>query len=600
MTDENGCAVLANLDSGPQTLTYSAPGYVDKDSNPAPSKQVTIGAGTIAQASGSYDVAATINTTIKDDATPTPNVATWPSVALDHAQRSTPTLFSTLTGGTANASTTVFPFSSSYKAFVGNCTGNDPSNTLYTNAGAAPGTQVDPGQTKSVTLTMRNVTVNLGSSSAAAGTTPASAPTRPRRRWCRQRRASPAPASSRSRRLPTAPSSLIGPQPDASGKITFLLPYGVWRVCATKFVGSPTNRWFQVKSSAWSSSSNPADESPTVTTSTTTGNYAADLLTTLTYPGTGTTSAPSTSTSPMTLRRLRSDQSGFSLVELLMSMALGVDRAHRPDSTVFLNGVTGAVRTSDRVEALQRGRVTMDRVVTLLNSQICLLKPDGTGQPPILDGQNSSVTFYATLGAVDSDPTIYRVRYDSGTKRLYEEQFLPFRSGQHAHLPDLSGDADSSRVIGTNIPPTTAGAPIFKYWQFVTTAGPTLGMVDTTPLSPPLSSTAQFAAVRMTICSSPSRSTRPAASNDVRATSLDGVATVEVPMPVSRRRESTADVDPGNRTRVAPQGRTPGRLHDGQRDVRDDGARRHHHLGVGPDDRRHPDGAGRPGPQARL
>ena len=168
VTDENGCAVLANLDSGPQTLTYSAPGYVDKDSNPAPSKPVTIGAGTIAQASGSYDVAATINTTIKDDATPTPNVAKWGSVALDHAQRSTPTLFTTPTDSTkANASTTVFPFSSSYKAFVGNCTGNDPSNTLYTNAGAAPGAQVDPGQTKSVTLTMRNVTLNLGTTAIA-------------------------------------------------------------------------------------------------------------------------------------------------------------------------------------------------------------------------------------------------------------------------------------------------------------------------------------------------------------------------------------------------------------------------------------------------
>jgi Tfp pilus assembly protein PilV len=298
VTDENGCAVLANLDSGPQTLTYSAPGYVDKDSNPAPSKPVTIGAGTIAQASGSYDVAATINTTIKDDATPTPNVATWPSVALDHAQRSTPTLFSTLTGGTANASTTVFPFSSSYKAFVGNCMGNDPSNTLYTNAGAAPGAQVNPGQTKSVTLTMRNVTVNLGSSSAAAGTTlrvsadtaaPSMAPSAPSVA-CTGLFTVSAPANGS---IPA-----IGPQPDASGKITFPLPYGVWRVCATKFVGSPTNRWFQVKSSAWSSSSNPADESPTVTTSTTTGNYAADLLTTLSYPGTGTTGAPSTSTCP--------------------------------------------------------------------------------------------------------------------------------------------------------------------------------------------------------------------------------------------------------------------------------------------------------------
>ena len=64
VTDENGCAVLANLDAGPQTLTYNTGGYVDKDGKQAVSKAVTIGAGTIAQASGLYDVAGKINTTI--------------------------------------------------------------------------------------------------------------------------------------------------------------------------------------------------------------------------------------------------------------------------------------------------------------------------------------------------------------------------------------------------------------------------------------------------------------------------------------------------------------------------------------------------------
>jgi Tfp pilus assembly protein PilV len=299
VTDDNGCAVIANLDAGAQTLTYNTNGYVDKDGNQAVSKAVTVGAGTISQASGLYDLAGTIKTTIVDDGSPA-QPADWPlSVAMDHAQRSTPTLFTTPIDGTqSNASTAVFPFASSYKAFVGSCTGNDPSNTLYPNAGSASGAQVNPGQTKSVTLTMRKVTVDLGSSSAATGTT---------------LRVSPDTAAPSM--VPSAPSApctgvftvsapangsipAIGPQPDASGKIIVPLPYGVWRVCATKFVGSPTNRWFQVKSSAWSSSTNPTDESPTVTTSTTTGNYVARLLTTLPYTGTGTVGAPLTGTCP--------------------------------------------------------------------------------------------------------------------------------------------------------------------------------------------------------------------------------------------------------------------------------------------------------------
>jgi prepilin-type N-terminal cleavage/methylation domain-containing protein len=227
----------------------------------------------------------------------------------------------------------------------------------------------------------------------------------------------------------------------------------------------------------------------------------------------------------MTARRFRSDQSGFSLVELLMSMALG-SIVLAALMTVFLNGVTGAVRVSDRVEALQRGRVTMDRVVTLLNSQICLLNPDGTGQPPILDGQNNQVTFYATLGVVDSDPTIYRLRYDSGTKRLYEDQFLPVRSGSTLTYPSYPATPSSSRVIGTNILQTNATTPIFQYWQFITTAGPTLGMVDTVALSTPLNSTAEFASVRMTISFVTQPEHTTGSTNDLRATSLDGVATV--------------------------------------------------------------------------
>ncbi len=228
----------------------------------------------------------------------------------------------------------------------------------------------------------------------------------------------------------------------------------------------------------------------------------------------------------MSARRLRSDQAGFSLIELLVAMVIG-SIVLTALMTLFVNGVTGAVQTSDRVDALQRGRVTMDRVVTLLNSQLCLLNPDGTGQPPILDGQNNSVTFYATLGAVDSNPTIYRLRYDSGTKRLYEDQFLPVPNGGAVTYPTYPATPNSSRVIGTNVLPVTASAPIFKYWQFITTAGPTLGMIDTTPLTTPLTSTTEFASVRMTITFVSQPEHTAGSTNDLRATTfVDGVATV--------------------------------------------------------------------------
>lgn len=269
VTDENGCAVLANLDAGPQTLSYTAPGYVDKDANPSPSKPVTIGAGTIAQASGLYDSAGVINTTIVDDSTPA-KVATWPFVAMDHAQRSTPTLFKTPIDATgSNASAAVFPFSSSYKAFVGDCTGNDPSNTLYTNAGAAPGAQVNPGQTKSVTLTMRNMTLDLGAAAEVTGATIMIAP----------ETAAPAMA-------PALPQASCGGATtytgltSATGKLNIPVPYGVWRVCAYKKNSSysPARYYYVKTATPWNTGTNHAVVS---TTPTTTGTYVPQLTTKL-------------------------------------------------------------------------------------------------------------------------------------------------------------------------------------------------------------------------------------------------------------------------------------------------------------------------------
>jgi prepilin-type N-terminal cleavage/methylation domain-containing protein len=224
-------------------------------------------------------------------------------------------------------------------------------------------------------------------------------------------------------------------------------------------------------------------------------------------------------------RRLRSDQSGFSLIELLMAMALG-SIVLTALMTLFLNGVTGAVKVQDRVEALQRGRITMDRVVTLLNSQTCVLNPDGTGQAPIRDGQNNQVAFYAGLGVVDSDPTIYRLSYDATTKRMTEAQFLPSRSGAVLSYPTYPASPDSTHVIGTNILPTNPGDPIFRYWQFVTTDGPTLGMVNDTALTTPLTAAGALASVRVTVSFITQPEHTTGSTVDKAGTALDGVATV--------------------------------------------------------------------------
>jgi prepilin-type N-terminal cleavage/methylation domain-containing protein len=228
----------------------------------------------------------------------------------------------------------------------------------------------------------------------------------------------------------------------------------------------------------------------------------------------------------MTLRRLRSDDAGFSLIELLMAMAIG-SIVLAALLTVFMGGVRGSMKSTDRVDALRRGRIAMDRVVTLLNSQSCLIQPDGSSSSPILDGQTNQIAFYAALGVVDSAPSIYRLRYDPPTRRLYEDEFKPKVDSATKKISfTYPGTATTSRVLGTNIIPEAPGAPIFKYWQFVTDEGPTLGMIDTTPLATPLDVTGRQSAVRLTIgfVTQPEKSTLTTAEK--RATTLQGVATV--------------------------------------------------------------------------
>jgi prepilin-type N-terminal cleavage/methylation domain-containing protein len=224
----------------------------------------------------------------------------------------------------------------------------------------------------------------------------------------------------------------------------------------------------------------------------------------------------------VTRRRLRTDESGFSLIELLVAMVIG-SIVLTAMLTIFLTGVNSAAKVNDRVDAAQRGRAAMDRVVTLLNSQSCLVLNDGTSSPPIIAATDSAVTFYGSLGIVDSDPTIYRVRYVSASKTLFEDQFRPTRTNgvlTYASTPNVS------RAIATGIVATTSGAPIFSYYAFVDDVGPTLGMIDPTPLATAsgLSSADVLNAVRIKV----QFSAQPlhTQASDPRRTSLEGTATV--------------------------------------------------------------------------
>ena len=91
------------------------------------------------------------------------------------------------------------------------------------------------------------------------------------------------------------------------------------------------------------------------------------------------------------LRRARS-QSGHTLMELVVAMAIGMGilliAFHLLDRSL---GLTREV--SDRVDAVQRGRLAMDTMTRQLRSQVCL-----GANAALVDASADSVTFYSNLG----------------------------------------------------------------------------------------------------------------------------------------------------------------------------------------------------------
>lgn len=227
----------------------------------------------------------------------------------------------------------------------------------------------------------------------------------------------------------------------------------------------------------------------------------------------------------MILSRLRKDDAGFSLIELLTAMVIGTVVLAALMS-IIQRAVVSTTQTSDRVEALQRGRVTMDRVTTLLNSQLCLLKTNGDGTPPVLVGDVNQIAFYATLGNVDAAPTIYRLTYNPTTRNLTEDQYAPNTTGVDPTYPGYPATPTVTRTIGSNVLPANADSTgLFSYYPFITTEGPTLGMVGPKQATP-LDATAKAATVRVGVgfVTQPSKTT--GATPDPRATRLDGIGIV--------------------------------------------------------------------------
>jgi len=160
-------------------------------------------------------------------------------------------------------------------------------------------------------------------------------------------------------------------------------------------------------------------------------------------------------------RRLRRDESGFTLVELLTSMAIGMILLFA--AFMLLDRSTALTKQiTDRQDAVQRGRQAMEVMVRDLRSQVCF----GDETEPITVAQDDRVTFYADLSDGTTDVQQRSIRYDAGTKSIYEDVFIG--TGTY---PDLVYPVEPtrSRLMLANVEPVMdAGVPrpILRYYAF--------------------------------------------------------------------------------------------------------------------------------------
>jgi prepilin-type N-terminal cleavage/methylation domain-containing protein len=164
--------------------------------------------------------------------------------------------------------------------------------------------------------------------------------------------------------------------------------------------------------------------------------------------------------------RLRDDQRGFTLVELITAISIGMIVLMAAfmvlDRTISASG-----QIADRSEALQRGRQAMSTMTRELRSAVCV----GTTFP-IVAGNDTSVTFTADLtdGTSVANPIKKRQLSWSGTTNTITETVTP-SAGTYPNLT-FTGTATSAPLL-TNVqqildPPSNTPRAIFRYYGYQT------------------------------------------------------------------------------------------------------------------------------------
>jgi type II secretory pathway pseudopilin PulG len=164
------------------------------------------------------------------------------------------------------------------------------------------------------------------------------------------------------------------------------------------------------------------------------------------------------------LNRLRHDERGMTLVELLVAATLGII-VITAAFQVLLVGMRGTQRIAAGVDTVQIGRVAMENVTRQLRTQICLPTPTGP-QPALFYGDATSVTFYADLGDESLTPDMRQLSFAGN--QITEKTFANTGTVTNPSFPGYPSSPARTRVLATNIS-QDGSTPYLRYYRFSST-----------------------------------------------------------------------------------------------------------------------------------
>ena len=178
------------------------------------------------------------------------------------------------------------------------------------------------------------------------------------------------------------------------------------------------------------------------------------------------------------MRARLSDESGFSLVELLAALVVGIIVMFAIFGLLD-TGVRLQAKSVDSLDATDRGRVAIDQISQSLGSRICL-----GSQPSIVAADGSGIEFYASVAPESSAVrlVVQRHRLTVSGGAIREEVWTSSPPVAPPSLPPASATTPTrTRTVIQRIAPIGT-TPIFRYYANQgTPARPTLLLA--TPLS---------------------------------------------------------------------------------------------------------------------